>query len=154
MEIDTNIDILPECEVLGSFEEQDRRALTSYGEFLAFKPEQTVIREGQSQESLYFLVQGLLHAVHVVKDGATPLGAIRDGEWFGEINIFDPQRASAMVVSRTNSLVWRISRNDLEAFLNDHSALGCLLLLGVGEVLARRTRAVTEKLNAAWELSW
>jgi CRP-like cAMP-binding protein len=70
------------------------------------------------------------------------------------INIFDPKSSSAMVVAHVESQAWSISRPKLEEFLNNHPELGCLLLLGVGEVLARRTRDMVAKLNATWELSW
>ena len=46
------------------------------------------------------------------------------------------------------------SRDMLEQFLNDHPSLGCILLLGVAEGLARRTRGMVKKLNATWELSY
>jgi CRP/FNR family transcriptional regulator, cyclic AMP receptor protein len=147
-------DILPACEVLRGFEEADRRALTAHGEFLRLAPEQVVIREGDDQDCLFMLLHGVLRALHQVSGGATPIGTIQAGEWFGEVNIFDPQKASAMVAARTESIVWRMSRTQLEAFLNASPALGCLLLLGVGEVLARRTRGLLAKLNATWELSW
>mgnify|MGYP001583731316 FL=1 len=59
-----------------------------------------------------------------------------------------------MVAARTPSLVWCISRARLEEFLNTCPTLGCLLLLGIAEVLARRTRGLVARLNAAWEISW
>jgi CRP-like cAMP-binding protein len=147
-------DLLPECSLLAGFDEADRRELTGYGEFRDFEAGRTVIGEGQSQESLYLLLQGRLNAVHKIDDGEAPLGTIRNGEWFGEVNIFDPQQASAMVVAHVNARTWQISRTKLEEFLNAHPLLGCQLLLGVGEVLARRSRDLTTKLNATWEISW
>ena len=140
--------------VLAAFDENERRALTGFGEFVSYPAEKIVIREGESQNCLYFLLKGVVHALHKVKGGTTPVGAIREGEWFGEVNIFDPDRASAMVVARTDARMWRISRSRLEEFLNAHPPLGCMVLLGAAEVLARRTRALVTKLNATWELSW
>ena len=145
---------LPAGRLLSDFSDEEQRILGSYGKILVFKQGDTVIREGQTQESLYFLAHGLLHAVHEVEDGSTPLGAIGPGEWFGEINIFDPHAASATVVASHESRVWRMSRSRLEEFLNDHPELGCQLLLSVGEVLSRRARQLVAKLNATWELSW
>jgi CRP-like cAMP-binding protein len=147
-------DVLPDCALLAGFDDADRHALSECGEFLEFKAGRTVIGEGQPQESLYLLLHGRLNAVHKVEGGEAPLGTIRDGEWFGEVNIFDPQQASAMVVAHGDARMWRISRANLEEFLNTHPLLGCQLLLGVGEVLARRTRELTTKLNATWEISW
>lgn len=146
--------VLPECALLAGFEEQDRHALTTHGRFISFKSGEVVIRESEKQECLYLLISGSLRAVHNVDGGKTPLGSIESGEWFGEINIFDPNTASAMVVAHMDSQAWYITRAQLEEFLNERPQLGCQLLLGVGEVLARRTRDLTVKLNASWEISW
>jgi CRP-like cAMP-binding protein len=91
--------------------------------------------------------------VHETDTGPVPVGGISEGEWFGEINIFDADVASATVVARRESQVWYISRSKLEAFLNDEPALGCQLILGAAEILAHRIRGVLAKLNATWELS-
>lgn len=147
-------DVLPTCELLDGFEERDREVLSRYGSFGAFRKGQTVIHEGKPQNALFLLVRGRLNAVHATERGDAPLGSIGAGEWFGEVNIFDPQDASAKVVAHVDSVTWQIGRDSLEQFLNEEPALGCLLLLGVGYVLARRTRALNAKLNATWEISW
>lgn len=128
--------------------------MTSYGKFLDFSAGKIIVNEGDPQESLYFLVSGVLHAVHKVKGGLAPIGTIKSGEWFGEINIFDPQKATAMCVAHLEGRTWYITRNKLEEFLNDHPALGCVLLLGVAEVLAKRARGLIQKVNATWEISY
>ena len=153
MKEDPVLNELPVCTMLAGFKKANRHALSTYGEFLVFKTDEIIIREKEEQNCLYFVVSGVVHAVHKVKKGATPLGAIKEGEWFGEINIFDPSLSSAMVVARTESHVWRISRPKLEEFLNSNPSLGCQLLLSIAEVLARRTRKLVNKVNAIWELS-
>lgn len=154
MDTDATPTVLPDCPLLSAFDEPDRAELAGYGDFLSFEAGRTVIGEGQEQESLYLLTRGRLNAVHKTKDGEAPLGTIREGEWFGEINIFDPDKSSAMVVAHMDSTMWRISRSSFEEYLNANPLLGCHVLLGIGEVLARRTRELTTKLNATWEISW
>ena len=127
---------LPVCGVLSGFNRGERRTLSEYGNFLIFKRDETVIQEKENQNCLYFLISGTLHALHKVEGGATPVGTIKAGEWFGEINIFDPGRASAAVVAHEEAHVWRIPRMELEEFLNEYPSLGCLLLLGVGDGFA------------------
>ena len=146
--------VLPSSVQLASFEEADRVALSGYGRIIELKANNVVVKEGDPQESLYFLLEGVLHAVHKVNGGFAPLGTIKAGEWFGEINIFDPQTATAMCVAHMDSKAWVISRDKLEQFLNDHPSLGCMLLLGVAEGLAKRTRTMVKKLNATWEISY
>ena len=138
---------LPVGELLGRFDRQERRALSSFGEFLVYKPFEVVIEEGAEQNCLYFLISGTLHAVHRVEEGATPLGTIQAGEWFGEINMFDPQTATAAVIAHIESHVWRMPRTGLEEFLNTYPNLGCQLILGIAEVLAKRMRKVINKIN-------
>lgn len=146
--------ILPESAPLFSFTEEDRRVLSGYGTFIQLKADNVVVKEGAPQESLYFLVEGVVHAVHKVRGGLTPLGTIKSGEWFGEMNILDPQEATATCVAHMDSRAWVMSRDELEKFLNDHPALGCMLLLGVSEILAKRARGLIKKLNATWEISY
>lgn len=146
--------VLPDCNLLSDFDEEARQILTDYGVFKLLSAEEIVIRESQQQDALYILVSGLLHAVHQVSDGATPIGVIHEGECFGEINILDPAEASATVVARKSSVVWCMSRENLERYLNEHPVWGCVLLLRVGEILSRRTRGLVAKVNAVWEMSW
>jgi len=143
---------LPSSDLLAGFNDEERRRLGSFGKFRTYPAEEKVIREGRQQDCLFFLLKGLLHAVHEARGGHTPLGAIRAGEWFGEMNIFDPRSAAATVIARRDSRVWVISRAKLEEFLNQYPVLGCQLLLGVAEVLARRVRELDEKINATWEI--
>ena len=150
----TPSNILPANNVLATFEEEDRAVLSGYGKFIQFKADQIVVKEGASQESLYFLIEGVLHAVHKIKGGLAPLGTIKSGEWFGEMNILDPQQATATCVAHMDSRAWMMTRDQLEQFLNDHPSLGCMLLLGVSEILAKRARGLINKLNATWEISY
>ena len=151
MKPDPTLNELPMCDLLARFSRDDRRALSPYGTFLVLKANEVVIREGEPQNCLFFLVSGTLHALHKVQDGATPVGSIQAGEWFGEINIFDPQVASAEVVAHDKAQIWRISRAGLEEFLNANPVLGCQLLLTISELLSRRARKMMVKVNAIWD---
>jgi CRP-like cAMP-binding protein len=138
---------LPKCDLLALFQPDDRRELASYGEFLVVRPGESVIEIRQPQDSLYFLISGLLVATRPGEEGITSLGTIRPNEWFGEINVFHPHAASAEVRAREESHIWRISRGRLEEYLNAHPAHGCVLLLGAGEVLAGRYRMLSARLG-------
>jgi CRP-like cAMP-binding protein len=153
MRIDPDRVVLPSSEMLAGYEKEDLEELSDYGRFIIFNAGDVIIREGHEQNRLGFLIAGALDVVHETETGPVPVGTISEGEWFGEINIFDADVASATVISRGESQVWYISRAKLEEFLNTSPALGCQLILGAAEVLARRIRRVLAKLNATWELS-
>lgn len=135
---------LPACELLTNFSKEERQALSAFGTFFLLQQGEVVIEEHAQQDCLYFLILGRLQARHRGEGGQVkPLGIISAGEWFGEVNIFHPWTSSAEVMSLEPGKVWRITRMDLETYLNQAPALGCLLLLGVGEVLAKRIRKLT-----------
>lgn len=135
---------LPACDILMNFEKAERQALSSFGKFFILQQGEVVIEEHAQQDCLYFLISGMLQARHRSDDGSVkPLGTIRAGEWFGEINIFHPWTSSAEVICVEMGKAWCITRTNLEQYLNQSPAMGCLLLLGVGEVLAKRIRKIT-----------
>lgn len=153
MKIDPECVVLPASEMLAGFEAEERERLSGFGHFIIFEAGQVLIREGHEQNRLWFTLAGTLDVVHETATGHTPVGTIHEGEWFGEINIFDADVASATVIARTRCQVWYMSRTKLEAYLNADPALGCQLILSAAEVLSQRIRGVLAKLNATWELS-
>ena len=54
--------------------------------------------------------------------------------------------ASATVVAREFAQVWRISRENLEAFLETSPVAGGNLVVGIATQLSRRLRDVNERL--------
>ena len=126
---------------------EDRRLLSSYGEFLPVHPRQVLIEQGHPQDSLYFVISGVLHAIREDGGRQSLLGRIGEGETIGEINIFDPGEASATVTAMEFSQVWRIDRAMLEDFMNESPLAASHLLIGISVNLSRRLRGLNEKLS-------
>ncbi len=144
---------LPAASMLAELDDEERRLLSTYGEFKAMKEGTVVIAENDRQDSLYFVISGTLHATHEEDGKQILLGRIPTGQWFGEVNIFDPDTASATVTVREYAQLWQISRADLEEFLNRYPNAGSRLLLGIASVLARRVRQLDSKVAIASALS-
>ena len=132
-------------------DEDDRRLLSSYGEFIPAHPGTTIIKQGEPQDSLFLVISGLLH-VQSENDGrATLLGRLRTGDMMGEINIFDPAKASATVSSVEFSQLWRIDKSMLEDFLGESPATAANLLIHICTQLSKRLRSTNEKVSLARE---
>lgn len=127
--------------------------LGGYGTFAEFDRGDEVIRQGARQEALYVLISGLLHAQRREAGANVFLGSIRPGDCFGEVNIFDPEEASASVVAMQPSTVWRIERGALEQFLDNHREPGLLLMIAVARYLSRRLRVMAGKVASQQRLS-
>jgi CRP-like cAMP-binding protein len=69
----------------------------------------------------------------------------------GEINLFDPDKASATAIARSDGLVWVLSRAELEAFLEADPAAGVAVLRGLLRQVSKRIRRMNEKLATAEE---
>ena len=132
--------------IISPLGDDDRRLLSSYGEFLPVPANQTIIKEGEEQESLYFIISGLLHATIERAGRSTLLGRVRTGETLGEVNIFTGGAASATVTAVEYSQVWRIDLGSLEDFINAHPLAAAHLLIGIATTLSKRLRETNDRL--------
>ena len=143
--------ILPEMGFAADFDTDERTQLGNFGEFIALNDGETLIEEGQNQDGLYMVVSGTFHVQTVVTGRSVLLGNLRIGDTIGEVNMFDPGKASASVVSRSFSEVWRIDRVRLEQYLEAHPRTAARLLVNVATQLSKRLRKTNEKVAMARE---
>jgi CRP-like cAMP-binding protein len=143
--------ILPEMGFAADFDVEERTQLGNFGEFTALADGDTLIEEGQNQDGLYMVVSGSFHVQTVVTGRSVLLGSMRVGDTIGEVNMFDPGKASASVVSRSFSEVWRIDRVRLEQYLEAHPRTAARLLVNVATQLSKRLRKTNEKVAMARE---
>lgn len=137
---------LPAVGIVAEMETGDRALLSGYGEFLPAKAGQVLIQAGEDQDYLYLVISGLLH-VSITVDGRQKLVArVEAGETLGEINVFDPGKASATVTSQEFSQIWKATRNDIDGFVKAYPMAGASLLSGIVTMMCRRIRNMNEKL--------
>lgn len=73
---------------------------------------QTVIRKGNKDDNLYFLLVGRLQAIDLTEDGReVGLNFLSSGDYFGELSVIDGLPRSATVVATENALVAVLSRS-------------------------------------------
>jgi CRP-like cAMP-binding protein len=138
---------LPRFGILKGMDDDDRLHLGDFGEFLPAHPKQQIITNGMPQDSLYFVISGVLH-VHLTVDAREKLiSRIGAGETLGEVNLFDPAVASASVTAQEFSQIWRANRADIEAFVEAYPKAGCDLLSGILAGMSRRIRNMNERLT-------
>ncbi len=144
---------LPAVGLVSELSKEDRDSLSAYGSFHFAHPGDVLIQEGASHGKLFFIISGLLHARHDGEGRDLLLGPIRQGEWVGEVDLFDPASAVCSVVVMEPSQYWMITRADLEDFINNYPEAGIQILIGVAGTLGRRLRGVTKKLTEQNELA-
>ena len=147
MSSDLNQPELPAIGFVADISDEDRLVLSGYGEFLPVQDEQVLIQEGQDQNCLYFIISGRLHVTTEDEGRRTLLGRRGPGDLVGEVNVFDPQKASATVMGLEFSQVWRMGRAMLHAFTKDSPAAASQLLIHISTQLSQRLRETNEKVT-------
>jgi CRP/FNR family transcriptional regulator, cyclic AMP receptor protein len=131
---------LPPVGIVAEMDAQDRALLGNYGEFLPAQPGQTLITAGEDQEHLYLVISGLLHVTIMVEGRVKLIARVEAGETLGEVNVFDPGKASATVIAQEFSQIWKANRDDIDLFVKAYPEPGSILLSGIITVMCRRIR--------------
>jgi len=87
---------------------------------LFFTPDQALVREGTTGDSMYVVVQGSVK----VTCSDLPLAELGAGEHFGELGLLEDHRRTATVVGATYGSAIVISRGDLQDFCTREPTLG------------------------------
>ena len=137
---------LPSVGIVANLDPEDFKALATYGTFETATPGTVVIEQGKSHGKLFLIINGVLHARRIDQGNDVLLGQVLEGEWMGEVDLFDPFEAMCSVVAVEECQYWVMTRDNLEEFINNHPSAGIPLLIGLSTTLSRRIREVTRKL--------
>ena len=140
---------LPAIGFLAEVSPEHRAFLACFGRFLRPVSDDVLIKEGDSQESLYMILAGTLHITTTADGRPMLLASLGEGDSFGEVNLFDPGTASANAIARSPGLIWALSRDELAAFLEADAVAGVAVLQGLLHQASSRIRNMNEKLADA-----
>jgi CRP/FNR family cyclic AMP-dependent transcriptional regulator len=141
---------LPALGFLAGIPEEHRSFLACYGKYHRPQEGDQIITEGAAQDSLYVILAGKLHIVagHA-GDRPMLLAALEPGDSMGEINLFDPGTASASAIARGSAVIWTLSREELESFLEADPVIGVSVLRALLGQMSKRIRIMNDKLATA-----
>ncbi len=143
--------VLPAMGFATMLDEDDRVKLGGFGAFLDLGDGDVLIEEGVEQDALFLIIFGTFHVQTDTTGRSVLLGNLRSGDGVGEVNIFDSGKASASVISKSISQVWKIDRSQLEQYLEAHPRAATRLLVSVATQLSKRLRKTNEKVAMARE---
>ncbi|MFT4622807.1 MAG: serine/threonine protein phosphatase PrpC [Myxococcota bacterium] len=107
-------------------------------------PGQTVVRQGETGDTLYVVVTG---AVSVQLEGEE-VAVLSEGEHFGELALVDSEPRSADIVAKGFGHLLCIERDALREYCMMEPALGNLLLWKLVATLGQRLRGMNARLTA------
>jgi CRP/FNR family transcriptional regulator, cyclic AMP receptor protein len=107
-----------------------------------------VVREGDPGSTFFFLVKGSVSVCRVMPDGREMILAIlKEGDFFGEMAMFDSSLRSASIKALTDVEVGAIRHADFLIFLDRNPHIGRALVIALSERL-RAANALIAATNS------
>ena len=132
--------------ILSELDDSDVDWMVAHGSPLHCPAGSTLIREGESLEVLYVVLEGRL-SVTLSALGGKEVACLRSGEVLGELSFLDSRPSSATVVAVDNSTVLSVPRGSLAAKLAADAAFAARFYRALGIFLASRLRRTQHRLG-------
>ena len=97
---------------------------------------QFVVREGDPGDTFFLLVKGSVSVCRIAPDGReTILSILKEGDFFGEMSMFDSSLRSASIKTLTDVEIGAIRQSDFLALLDRNPRIGRSLVIALSERL-------------------
>ena len=137
-------DLLKEVSLFHFLDDQERAALAATMDVVEYAPGATVFNIGEPGDALYVVATGQAEVFFKNDTGERIVLELAErGGYFGELSLMDGGSRSASVMAKEQLTLWRLNREELEAFLKSHPQAAMDLLAAMG----RRLRTTVEHLR-------
>lgn len=140
-----NIQKLMALPPLKKFETESLGQLARLSKIREYEPDETIIKEGEEDRWIYFLLSG---KVRVAKQGVAVAVMDEEGALFGELSTLDGKERSASVTALTKTLCLAVDISASERLPSEDERTNFLLMLYrvFAEYSSIRLRSTTEEL--------
>ena len=137
---------LPAVGLLAELSEDVRARLAEAGVIEELPVDAYLVSQGQPHDDLTFIISGKLKVTAHAHGDTVQLAEIGPGHTVGEMNVLDPQNASADVVVIEPARVWSISAEALETLIANDAKTGLEIIRVLARELCRRLRQNSETM--------
>lgn len=111
-----------------------------------YAPDRLLIREGDHQDRFYVIFAGEVEIFRTTPDRDIHLGNLCAGQFFGEMNLFDPGDATASVRALTPVRTLEISNAQFREFIQQKPELAADFTFQLAETIVKRFRDTNSAL--------
>jgi CRP-like cAMP-binding protein len=118
------------------FADDEAAAVAATVTVRSYGKHQFVVRENDPGDTFYLLVKGSVSVCRIAPDGReTILSILKEGDFFGEMSMFDSQLRSASIKTLTDVEVGEIHQSDFMTLLDRNPRIGRSLVIALSERL-------------------
>lgn len=108
-----------------------------------------IVEEGRRQDRFFVLFAGEVEAYHDLGGKRVVLDTLSAGQFFGEMNLFDPGTATASIRSLTPVRTLEISNEQFVQFMRYKPEAAADFMFQLTQIIVKRLRNTTENLTQA-----
>lgn len=117
----------------------DPKKLAAYGSVRKFNPGEKVVREGDSGDEMFIILQGKVS----IEVGDITIGEMAGGDFFGEMSLIDDAPRSATVTAIETSLLFVINSTNFERII----AWEPVIAIRIMKSLSKRVRELNTEIK-------
>jgi CRP/FNR family transcriptional regulator, cyclic AMP receptor protein len=125
---------LASVPLLAGLDGRIRRRLAETGKRRTYRPDEEIVRQGSNGTALYIVLSG---DARVERDGER-LGAVRTGDFFGELALIEEHPRSASVIAETETECLLFPAWEFTALLEEHPDIAVPIMRALIQRLHRR----------------
>jgi CRP-like cAMP-binding protein len=128
--------ILRRIPLFRDFSEDDLRLIAAATQQRRYAKHQFVVREGEPGGTFFIITSGSVAVARVAGDGReTILSILKEGDFFGEMSLFDTALRSASIKTLTDVEVGILLQDDFLRLMDRSPQIGKLLVIELSERL-------------------
>jgi len=130
--------------LFANLEKVERDAITSILVKKAFKPDEMIVHEDDSENHAFFIIaDGTVHVTVFTSEGKqTILATLRKGEFFGEMALLDGEPRSASVIAAESCVLLMLYRRSFLEILQKYPKITIQMLIEMSRRLRRTNRQI------------
>jgi small-conductance mechanosensitive channel/CRP-like cAMP-binding protein len=118
------VDLLRRTPILRLLDDMDLNELASYLQPVSFAPGESIIRQGEAGDSMYFVVAGNVSISFRAPDGSDRQVSVMDcGDFFGEASLLTGEIRTASAFATTKVDCYRLDKKGLQHIISNRNDL-------------------------------
>jgi uncharacterized membrane protein len=139
--------LLSNIALFESLTDDDLTALSQRVETVVYEPGEIIFRQGDEGSSLFAIEDGAVEISYGEGRARVVLASLFNGQYFGELSLFDGSPRSATATAAKRSRLIRLDREDLVDFVNKNPDAALRIIAEMSERLRQTNELMSRQVS-------